>query len=258
MDTYDKSVLGHEVPGELERLRRLEALADPLTRKTLDRIGMTSTWRCLDVGAGAGSVARHLAQRATAGHVTATDLDTRFLPLDVPNLLPLKHDACVDDFPAESFDLIHARLVLDHLPDRESTLRRMIGWLAPGGWLYLGGLDVSTSLNSPYRPVLDGVSRFASTMTAQMGTDLRFTRRATSLMRSMGLRHVGIDCAPIILGDRGEGDRFFGIMLKQFQTALPASDQEAHAELRTATEWLAAPTGVEIGGLFTAAWGQRG
>ena len=47
-----------EADDELARLKLLEALGDPLTFRYLDGIGVRQGWRCLEVGAGAGSVVR--------------------------------------------------------------------------------------------------------------------------------------------------------------------------------------------------------
>lgn len=59
------------------RLTAAEALLDGGTLRLLERLGVTTGWRCLEVGAG-GSIARWLAE--TAGPtvcVVATDLDIR-------------------------------------------------------------------------------------------------------------------------------------------------------------------------------------
>ena len=64
------------VPGEdeLSRLRMLEAINDPTTFRRLDAIGVAAGWRCLEVGAGGGSVARNLAARIGIGcRVVAAD-----------------------------------------------------------------------------------------------------------------------------------------------------------------------------------------
>jgi SAM-dependent methyltransferase len=74
--------------------------------------------------------------------VTATDLETDFLAeLSLPNLEVLRHDVRIDEFPERTFDLIHARTVLMHLPERMATLRRVVSWLAPGGWLLVEDAD---------------------------------------------------------------------------------------------------------------------
>ena len=48
---------------ERERLALLTELADPITTRRLTDLGVGPGWRCLDVGAGDGSVARWLAGR---------------------------------------------------------------------------------------------------------------------------------------------------------------------------------------------------
>jgi len=120
--------------------RRLDLFAerlDPLTKRRVGLLGLARGAGCLEIGGGRGSVARWLCEYVgPEGHVTATDLETGFLTeLSPPNLKVLRHDVRTDEFPPGSFDLVHARAVLMHIPDRMATLRRMASWLAPGGWL---------------------------------------------------------------------------------------------------------------------------
>jgi SAM-dependent methyltransferase len=136
---------------ELERLRLLEQAADPITIAAFDRLGVGPGWRCLEVGAGAGSMAGWLADRAGPTSVVATDLDTQFLNgLADRGVRVLHHDITADPPPAEAFDLIHLRHVLVHLPQRRQVLARLASWLAPGGWLVVEDAHVSPELiNSP-------------------------------------------------------------------------------------------------------------
>src|SRR5271154_7189425 len=65
---------------ESQRLHYGQAVHDPPTVECLEAIGVARGWRCLDVGAGAGSITRWLAQRVgPEGHVVALDYNTRFL-----------------------------------------------------------------------------------------------------------------------------------------------------------------------------------
>jgi len=65
---------------ERERLELLGRFMNPMTAARLDRLGVSPGWRCLEVGAGDGSVARMLVERVgSSGKVVATDLDPRFL-----------------------------------------------------------------------------------------------------------------------------------------------------------------------------------
>ncbi len=118
-----------------ERLSLLENILDPLTIDHLQATGVGAGWRCLEVGGGLGSIAAWLCDRVGAsGGVVATDIDTRFLQsLNRPNAEIHTHNIVTDELAQASFDLIHLRAVLEHLPQREAAFRQMIGALKPGG-----------------------------------------------------------------------------------------------------------------------------
>jgi SAM-dependent methyltransferase len=132
---------------ERDRLRLAEAVFDPSTIQRLTAIGVGPGWRCLEVGAGAGSIAVWLARTvAPTGQVLATDIDTRFLEdVKEPGLEVLRHDITADELPAPDFDLAHARLVLQHLGQRRRAVERMVGAVVPGGWVLVEELDFVTS-----------------------------------------------------------------------------------------------------------------
>ena len=133
----------HADGDESRRFQLLEERLDPTTIRRIERLGLVSGARSLEIGAGRGSIARWLCGHVgPGGRVTATDLETDFLAeLSLPNLEVLRHDVRIDEFPERTFDLIHARTVLMHLPERMATLRRMVSWLAPGGWLLVEDAD---------------------------------------------------------------------------------------------------------------------
>lgn len=58
-----------------------------------------------------------------------------------PNVEVLQHNIVTDPLDEGRFDLAHARLVLQHLPERRTALRRMVAALKPGGWLLLEHFD---------------------------------------------------------------------------------------------------------------------
>ena len=60
---------------ELARLRLIEQEIDSITIRHLTTVGVGEGWRCLEVGAGAGSIARWLAERVgPTGAVVAVDI----------------------------------------------------------------------------------------------------------------------------------------------------------------------------------------
>ncbi|WP_030905481.1 class I SAM-dependent methyltransferase [Streptosporangium amethystogenes] len=129
--------------------RYLAQLLDPLTFERLALTGVGAGWNCLEVGAGGGSVALWLAERvAPGGRVLATDIKPGLIP-SRPGLTVARHDVVADPLPVDAFDLIHARLVLSHLPRRSQVLRRLRAALRPGGWLQIDEIDITRWVAPP-------------------------------------------------------------------------------------------------------------
>jgi cyclopropane fatty-acyl-phospholipid synthase-like methyltransferase len=102
---------------ERDRLRALESLFDDASMRHLASLGVTEGWRCLEVGCGAGGIARWLAGRVgSSGQVVATDLDSRFV---------------TDALEERAFDLAHARAVIIHIPDHQGALERVVATACP-------------------------------------------------------------------------------------------------------------------------------
>jgi SAM-dependent methyltransferase len=130
-------------PVAAERLNLLSAVLDGFTVSRLSRLGDLTGRRCLELGAGNGSVAGWLADQAgPAGRVLATDINTRHIPPD-RRYTVLRHDLTSDPPPEGPWDVIHARLVLGHLPGRHDILRRLAATLAPSGALVIEEWDDS-------------------------------------------------------------------------------------------------------------------
>lgn len=129
----------HASAREERRLGLFEQRLDPLTIRRIERLALVPGARCLEVGAGHGSIARWLCEQVgPTGSVTATDLETDFLEqLGLPGLVVVCNDLRTDELPGGPFDLVHARAVLMHIGDRMAVLERMVSSLAPGGWLLI-------------------------------------------------------------------------------------------------------------------------
>ena len=127
--------LPHELAGERGRLALMSALLDPVERGHIERLGARAGWRCLELGAGNGSIAKILAGIAgPSGHVVASDVDLSFMgDLRAPGLEVRKIDVLKDEIETVSYDFVTARALLHHLPERKAALRRMVDALKPGG-----------------------------------------------------------------------------------------------------------------------------
>ncbi|WP_307173441.1 methyltransferase domain-containing protein [Streptomyces africanus] len=175
-------------------------LTDAYDTMTFDRLaetGVTTGWRCLDIGSGSGSVARWLAERvAPTGEVVATDIKPHHIP-DGPCLTAVEHDVVTDPLPEAAFDLVVARLVLQHLPERLAVLGRLVRSLKPGGWLHIEEFDASYEppLLTPDEESARLYTAFLDAKCAVMragGGDPHWARNAPAAMRAAGL----VDIAP--------------------------------------------------------------
>ena len=130
--------------GEHQRLLAHAQVWDPVTFRRLKSTGLGEGWRCLEVGAGSGTVTEWLVEQVgRTGHVVATDLETQWIRgLESPNLDVVEHDIRTDQLGESVYDLITLRLVLTHLPDKLAVLGKLGRALAPGGWLLVEDYDM--------------------------------------------------------------------------------------------------------------------
>ena len=115
-----------------ERFDALSELFNPSTFQRMDAIGLSPGWRVWEVGAGGASVPSWIAAR-TSGYVLATDVDTSWLEGASAPYEVKRHDIGKDPAPDGLFDLVHARLVLVHVPERIVALSTMISAVRPFG-----------------------------------------------------------------------------------------------------------------------------
>ncbi|MGC1702458.1 MAG: class I SAM-dependent methyltransferase, partial [Pseudolabrys sp.] len=134
-----KYVWQHDLKGESDRLRLMSDLLDPSSEFHLRRIGVATGWRCLEIGAGNGSLSQWLAQRVgPTGHVIASDIHTDLMSgIAGSNLEVRKFDVVHDEPPDAPYDLVAIRALLHHLPERRAAVSKMVRWLKPGGQLFV-------------------------------------------------------------------------------------------------------------------------
>ncbi|WP_051661172.1 methyltransferase domain-containing protein [Bosea sp. 117] len=241
------------------RLALLEQLLDPMTMRRLTALGLGPGARCLEVGAGGGSVARWLcAQVGPSGHVVATDINTALLDgLEHPNLETRTHDIMADPLPPAEFDFVHTRWLLHHLPEPERAVRRMVEALKPGGWLLLEEVDffpVHTSSSGLYR---DFMVALTDTVVKASGRDCFWARALPQMVATMGLERVGGEGDFSVIQGGSPVAEFFALTADQMRERMLSSGAMSGERLDEALLLLKSPDFWGFGGGGVAVWGQR-
>jgi len=180
------------------RFQALAELFDPWTQRHVLATGLQAGWHCWEIGAGGPGIPAWLAERVgSRGRVVATDIDTGWLS-DADGCEVLRHDVAADE-PPGTFDLIHARLVLTHVPERDAALSGMIRALRPGGWLVLEDADpalqplLCPEESGPAEVLGNRLRRGFRSLLAARGADLGFGRTLPRRLRDAGLLDVVAD-----------------------------------------------------------------
>jgi SAM-dependent methyltransferase len=250
---------GHEWQRERARLASLERFEDPGTVRHLEALGVRAGWRCLELGAGGGSIAAWLCARVgPTGHVLATDLETKFLAaLDSPNLEVRRHDVAAEALPEAAFDLIHERAVLIHLPTRREVLARLVRALRPGGWLLCEDTDFATFVEGSPVAAVRRVGAAMVELLASRGVDLNYGRRLFGELRAAGLRDVDAEGRVYVMRGGHPSSVLPRFTFERLRAPLVASGAVTEAEVAEALEALGDPEVAVLSHVMVAAWGQR-
>lgn len=242
---------------ERARLAGMEAQWDAGTFRHLERLELGPDSVCWEIGAGAGSVATWLAERC--GRVLVTDVDTRFVePLAGPNLEVQRHDVVTDPPPDDRFDLIHARLVLEHLPQRDAVLDRLTEALLPGGWLLIEDYDWSSFGADPGSEAIDRVSAAVIGLMVQAGFDPHLGRRLLREFWDRGLVETGAEGRMLVMPSDHPGSAFYRLSLMSLREPVVQAGKVAEHQVDEVLSEMEREGRCIISPTMIAAWGRRG
>jgi ubiquinone/menaquinone biosynthesis C-methylase UbiE len=199
-ESRESSYIHGTAPDEQQRLAALNAL---INEASLREIGPPGGANILDVGSGLGQFTRALARAAGGtGRVVGVegnplqleearrrarqegeDRLVEFRPGDA-RALPLRQDEW------GTFDLAHARFLLEHVPDPLAVVRGMVRAVRPGGRVVLADDDHDLLRFWPEPPGLGLIWQAYMRTYDRLGNDPYVGRRLVALLHGAGARPV--------------------------------------------------------------------
>jgi 2-polyprenyl-3-methyl-5-hydroxy-6-metoxy-1,4-benzoquinol methylase len=263
MATY---VFDHRWQKERERLRAIELLFDDGSERLLLERGLGPGWSCLEVGCGAGGIALRMADRVGPdGRVVAIDLDTRFIDPGLhANLEVRQQDVMTEAIEQSAFDLVHARAVIEHIPDRSTALRRLVAAVRPGGWLLLEDVDfggptaaaMARYFHPPERASrAEKMIRAVAVLFEAAGADPSFGPALVGALKEAGLEQAGGELrAPIVPGG---SDQWVSGTVEQLRERMVETGLVTAEDIDEFLAMAADPSSHYVPPLMVAAWGRR-
>jgi SAM-dependent methyltransferase len=264
-------VFGSGLTEQQRLIDQAEALA-PQARWLLERIGIATGWRVADIGCGPIGILNLLSEHVGPdGAVIGVEREKRFAEMargeiekrGLRNVSLAEGDALGASEESASLDLVHERLVLLNLPERDqkTLVAQMLTRLKPGGFIALQEYDAASLVCHPEPPswtIL--LAAYADAFRAAGGN--RATGRTLPwLLRSAGVLAVDtkVHARALPVGDSQRtvlltllevmGDKI--LALGRF------SEREFEEHKKALLQHLSDPDTLVIDRLLVQAWGRK-
>ncbi|OLP17138.1 hypothetical protein BST81_17460 [Leptolyngbya sp. 'hensonii'] len=248
---------------EWQRLKWVQEVFDPVTTSLLEKLGVTSGWTCLEVGAGAGSILRWLCDRVgESGRVVALDLDPRFIAQEQrPNLEIRTQDIAKTAVEANRYDLIHARCVLLHIVDRQQALAHLVHALKPGGWLLLEDPDFTTNIaaltEGETARVINRVFEATRQFYASLQINPALGRQLPLLLQELGLQDIDTHSNIALFPGASPRSQIWQMAVAHLQQPLSDTGIVSEADLDLFLQGTQDPGTWMLDYTMVSAWGQK-
>jgi SAM-dependent methyltransferase len=244
---------------ERRRLDALAALYDPGTIAVLSRLGVGRGWRCWEVAAGSGTIARWFAERVgTRGELLVSDLDPRFVEwLRDEHVVVCRHDVRSDPPAVEAFDLVHARAVLAHVPERQLVIAGMVRALRPGGWLVVEDVVFAPRTCDPPLAVLARTDAALRRVLQSAHVDPDYGLKIAAALKQAGLLERGYDARGPLAHTGTAEIELLTLTLEQLRPRLELDSALTADDLDETLHALRTPGRTIRCANMVAAWGRR-
>jgi len=184
-----------------ERLDVLARVLVPTTTQLLERVGLITGMKCLDVGCGGGHVTILMAGIVgPQGRVIGTDTDPEILALaredaeaaKLTNITFQQLDAC-SCLCNNEFDVAYARFLLSHLNEPENCLAAVVEACAPGGRVVIEDTDFAGSFCYPPCGAYDRYKELYQELVQRRGGDSNIGPKLPSALCRAGLQDVELN-----------------------------------------------------------------
>lgn len=188
---------------EQQRLTRMQQI---LNERQLQTLPLTGVERVLDVGSGLGQMTRAIARSLTAeafvvgverSEAQLAEAKRQARAEQEQHLVEFRQGDAMD-LPLStaeqgSFDLVHTRFVLEHVPDPLTVVRQMVSAAKIGGQIYLLDDDHDLLRMSPSCPELERAWRIYWQSYREFGMDPLVGRRLPELLQLAGAEVCLVD-----------------------------------------------------------------
>ena len=196
-----------------DRLDLVARVFEPTSRRFLERAAPRMPRLALDLGCGPGNTTRLIADALQPERTVGLDRSGPFLDRARRGAPPrvgfMEHDVLITPFPIGAADVIFARLLLAHLPDRPEVVARWTTQLAPGGVVLLDEIeDLRTD-----QPAFDEYLRTAIEVVERSGGRLLAGPEFGAMFEPPGTQRVWDDVA-ILDVTAAQAAAIFGMNLR--------------------------------------------
>lgn len=263
MNQEDYVFDSNEQYSERNRLAALQEVHDPITKQILALFELGPGKTCAEIGAGEGSVARHLVDLvAPEGRVIGLDINTRLLEALPYSGLEIRcGDVTQDALEPCTYDLIHGRFVLLHVNNIHAALNNLKQALKPGGILFIEEPDFRTAFPAASETELSmsiaRVNQAVLSMYSSMGIDPALGSKLPSMLLEHGFKGVDFSTELPLAPGGSPIAKMMGMSIQHLHSRLRATGEVSESDIES---YVAASADPQVWATYyatTSVYGKR-